>query len=87
MINFKNVNNCFTLLKHRMKIRNIHYFDKNQKKMIENQIKKLTNKIEKYKQSFNRQEYEHYCDLYYVELINKNADVPPPEHTQYATIN
>jgi hypothetical protein len=86
-MNIKNINECFSLLKQRMNISKTYCFNKKQTDFVNNQIKKLTNKIEKYKQSFNKQEYEHYCDLYYVELFNRNTDVPPPEHTQFATFN
>lgn len=86
-MNIKKINDCFYLTKNRMKTRQINVFDKKQEKEKNKIMLKLTNQIEKMKKSFSKQEYEHYCDLYYVELINKNCDVDPPEHTQFATIN
>jgi hypothetical protein len=86
MINIKKINNCFELLKYRMKIIKLKNSKKNKKK-LQNEIKKLTYKIENYKQSFNKQEYEHYVDLYYVELCKRNIEVEKPEHTRFATIN
>jgi len=86
-MNIKNVNYCFELLKQRMKLNKIRCSDKKDSDNLQKNIKNLTSKIEDMKKSFNRQEYEHYCDLYYVELCNRNYDVDAPEHTQFATIN
>jgi hypothetical protein len=87
MINIKNVNNCFELLKQRMKINKTRCFNKKESDNLQKNIKQLTSKIEDYKKSFNKQEFEHYVDLYYVELCNRDIEVDMPEHTQYATIN
>jgi hypothetical protein len=86
-MNIKNVNICFELLKKRMKLNKIRCSNKKDSDNLQKNIKDLTFKIEHLKKSFNKQEYEHYCDLYYVELCNKNYDVDAPEHTQFATIN
>jgi hypothetical protein len=86
-MNIKNVNICFELLKKRMKLNKIRCSNKKDSDNLQKNIKDLTSKIEDIKKSFNKQEYEHYCDLYYVELCNKNYDVDAPEHTQFATIN
>lgn len=86
-MNLKNINECFKLLKYRMKINKIRCYNKSHKKKLKKQIEKLTYKIEDYKQSFNRNEYEHYVDLYYVELCKRNIEVDIPEHTQFATFN
>ena len=87
MINIKNVNICFELLKKRMKLDKTRCFNKKESDNLQKNIKHLTSQIEDFKKSFNKQEYEHYCDLYYVELCSKNYDVDAPEHTQFATIN
>jgi hypothetical protein len=86
-MNIKNVNECFELLKYRIKINKIRCFNKKDTDNFQKNIKKITSKIEDYKKLFNKQEYEHFCDLYYLELCNKNYDVDAPEHTQFATIN
>ena len=86
-MNLKNINECFELLKYRMKINKIRCFNKKESDNLQKNIKELTSKIEKYKKSFNKQEYEHYIDLFYVELSSKNEELDPPEHTQFATIN
>jgi|GEM_PF-6637694 len=86
-MNIKNVNICFELLKKRMKLNKIRCSNKKDSDNLQKNIEDLTSKIEDIKKSFNKQEYEHYCDLYYVELCNKNYDVDAPEHTQFATIN
>jgi hypothetical protein len=86
-INLKNINECFELLKYRMKINNYKCHNKKQTDNLQKEIKKVTSKIEDYKKLFNKKEYEHYCDLYYLELCNRNCDVDAPEHTQFATFN
>ena len=73
-------------MKYRMKINNINCFDKKQSVNLQKDIKKTVNRIEKYKQCFNRQEYEHYIDLFYIEC-SKKQELDPPEHQQYATFN
>lgn len=86
-MNLKNINECFELLKYRMKINKYKCYNKKQTNNLQKEIKKVTFKIEDYKKSFNQQESEHYLDLFYVELFNRNCDVDAPEHTQFATIN
>jgi hypothetical protein len=86
-MNLKNINECFELLKYRMKINKYKCHNKKQTNNLQKEIKKVNSKIEDYKKSFNQQESEHYLDLFYVELCKRNYDVDAPDHTQFATFN